>query len=97
MHSWCLVRANMLPPSYRERSLRGSAKIGWVGSSPGSSRPGSFARRNLRLLCPCRYSGSRIGEFGGSAASGEAKSQAGLRTMLYLYIMIVAVVRFLSI
>ena len=38
-----------------------------------------------------------IGEFGGSAASDEAKSQAGLRTMLYMYIMIVAAVRFFSI
>ncbi|KSV86113.1 hypothetical protein N181_03245 [Sinorhizobium fredii USDA 205] len=38
-----------------------------------------------------------IGEFGGSAASDEAKSQAGLRAMLYMYIMIVAVVRFFSI
>jgi hypothetical protein len=35
-----------------------------------------------------------IGEFGGSTASDEAKSQAGLKTIISLYVMNAALLRF---
>ncbi|AWM28935.1 MAG: hypothetical protein KK476_00870 [Sinorhizobium fredii] len=72
-----------------------------AGVAPGQGAAAFFAPYRTTeasgCFAPGGYSGSMIGEFGGSAASDEAKSQAGLRAMLYMYIMIVAVVRFFSI